>query len=196
MIGRRQFIAAAVAAGATVSAQQRFGSGRAAEHDNDPPRFEGLFSPFIIVRPSQPAPILPLHTLKGGVTHLGRFAGKVVLLNIWATWCPPCVNQLPSLEQLQTMFGGDRFTVVALSVDESGAGEVLPLLDDLGLRRLPVYLDPAGRIVEALMVRDGLPWTFVIDHRGRVMGYLKGIANWASPEARALIRHYTNRAGD
>jgi len=72
----------------------------------------------------------------------------------------------------------------------------LPFLKRLGIGALPVYLDPAGRIIEALQVHEGLPWTFVIDHRGRVSGYLKGAADWASPEARALIRYYVDRAGD
>ncbi|MBI3113710.1 MAG: TlpA family protein disulfide reductase, partial [Rhodospirillales bacterium] len=98
--------------------------------------------------------------------------------------------------RLQAALGGDRFTVIALSVDERGADDVLPYLERLGLRGLPVYLDPAGRMAEALKVHEGLPWTFVVDHRGRVMGYLKGIADWASPEARALIRYYVDRAGD
>ena len=168
----------------------------AAEPANDPPRFQGHSFPFIVLHPTQPAPTNPLHTLRGGVTHLGRFGGKVVLLNIWATWCLPCVYELPSLERLQAAIGGDRFTVIALSVDGRGADDVSPFLKRLGIGALPVYLDSAGRIVEALQVREGLPWTFVIDHRGQVMGYLKGAADWTSPEARALIRYYLDRAGD
>jgi len=195
MIGGGQSLRT-VAAGATVLLILWSASGAAAEPEDNPPRFQGHAFPFTILRPAQQAPTTPLHTLSGGLTHLGRFAGKVVLLNIWATWCPPCVHELPSLEQLQAALGGDRFTVIALSVDERGAHEVLPFLDGLGLRGLPVYLDPAGRMVDSLQIRDGLLWTFVIDHRGRVLGYLKGIANWASPEADALIRHYLDRAGD
>ncbi|MBI2586417.1 MAG: TlpA family protein disulfide reductase [Rhodospirillales bacterium] len=196
MIGSGQSLRTVVAAGAAVLLILWSAGGVATEPANDPPRFQGRVFPFTTIRPAQPAPTTPLHTLSGGLTHLGRFAGKVVLLNIWATWCPPCVYELPSLQRLQAALGGDRFTVIALSVDERGADDVLPYLERLGLRGLPVYLDPAGRMAEALKVHEGLPWTFVIDHRGRVMGYLKGIADWASPEARALIRYYVDRAGD
>lgn len=185
-----------VAAGAAVLWILCSTGGGAAEPANDPPRFQGHNFPFTVLRPAQPAPAIPLHTLSGGATHLGRFAGKVVLLNIWATWCLPCVYELPSLERLQWTLGGERFTVIALSVDEGGADGVARFLKRLGVGALPVYLDPVGRMVEALQVHEGLPWTFVIDHRGQVMGYLKGAADWTSPEARALIRYYVDRAGD
>jgi len=184
-----------VAAGATVLLILWSASGAAAEPEDNPPRFQGHNFPFTVLRPAQPAPMTPLHTLSGGLTHLGRFAGKVVLLNIWATWCAACAHEIPSLEKLQAEIGGDRFAVVAVSVDERGADDVVPWLRRLGARGLPVYLDPAGRIVEALKIHRGLPWTFVIDDRGRIAGYLKGAADWASPEARALVRHYIARAG-
>ena len=164
-----------------------------AEPDNDPPRFQGRNFPFAIVRPVQPVPATPLHTLKGGVTTLRRFSGKVVLLNLWATWCPACLHEMPFLDKLQARLGGDRFTVVSLSVDSRGARAVLPFLQRLGIRNLPVYLDPVGRTAEALEVGEGLPWTFLIDHRGRVMGYMKGAADWDTPEGHALIRYYTGR---
>ena len=164
-----------------------------AEPDNDPPRFQGRNFPFTIVRPVQPVPATPLHTLKGGVTTLRRFSGKVVLLNLWATWCPACLHEMPSLDKLQARLGGDRFTVVSLSVDSQGARAVLPFLRRLGIENLTVYLDPVGRAAEALEAGEGLPWTFLIDHRGRVMGYMKGAADWDTPEGDALIRYYTAR---
>jgi hypothetical protein len=86
--------------------------------------------------------------------------------------------------------GGDRFTVVALSIDEGGAKAVSAYLQRIGIENLPIYLDPAGRILDALNVGNALPLSFIIDHRGRVMGYMKGAADWASAEARALIDYY------
>ena len=162
--------------------------------ENDPPRFQGSNFPFTILKPAGPAPTHPLYTMRGGVTHLGRYAGKVVLLNLWATWCPTCVHELPSLESLQTTLGDDRFTVIALSVDAGGADHVTPYLNRLGVHGLPVLLDPIGRTAETLGVNHGLPWSFIIDHRGRVMGYVKGAADWKSPEGRSLIRYYVKRA--
>ena len=127
------------------------------------------------------------------MTTLRRFSGKVVLLNLWATWCPACLHEMPSLDKLQARLGGDRFTVVSLSVDSQGARAVLPFLRRLGIENLTVYLDPVGRAAEALEAGEGLPWTFLIDHRGRVMGYMKGAADWDTHEGDALIRYYTAR---
>jgi thiol-disulfide isomerase/thioredoxin len=167
------------------------GTGAAVE--NDPPSFQGRQFPFTILRPVEAAPATPLHTLKGGVTTLRRFTGKVVLLNVWATWCPACLYEMPKLDQLQAKIGGAGFTVVSLSVDAGGGKQVLPYLRRLGIKNLPVYLDPAGRTAEALEMTEGMPWSFIIDHRGRVMGYVKGAADWESPEGLALIRYYTDR---
>ncbi len=165
----------------------------AAAPENDPPAFQGRQFPFTILRPAEQAPAAPIHTLKGGVTTLKRFSGKVILLNIWATWCPPCLRELPTLSKLQARIGGNTFTVVALSIDEGGAKVVSPYLKRLGLYNLPSYLDPAGRIRQTLRVGKALPLSFIIDHRGRVMGYMKGAADWTSAEARALIDYYVER---
>lgn len=163
-------------------------TGMAAE--NNPPGFQGRQFPFTILKPPQAAPGAPLYTLKGGVTSLRRYRGKVVLLNVWATWCAACLHEMPSLDRLQAKLGGDGFSVVSLSVDEGGAEKVLPYLKRLKIKNLPQYLDPAGRTATALGVAEGLPWTFLINPQGRVMGYMKGAADWESPAARKLIRYY------
>ena len=165
----------------------------AAAPENDPPPFHGNQRSFTILRPAEPAPAAPIHTPRGGVTTLKRFSGKVILLNIWATWCPACRHELPTLGNLQARIGGNRFTVVSLSIDEGGAKVVSPYLKRLGLYNLATYLDPAGRILLALQVGKALPLSFIIDHRGRVMGYMKGAADWTSAEARALIDYYVER---
>lgn len=167
--------------------------GLGAEPENDPPTFQGRHFPFTIIRPLETAPRTPLYTAKGGVTTLHKFKGKVVLLNIWATWCPACLYEMPSLGKLQTQLGGDKFTVVSLSVDEGGAEIVFKYLKRLKVLNLPLYFDPAGRTAEAIEVHEGLPWSFLIDHRGLVMGYMKGAADWSSQEGRALIGYYTDR---
>ena len=165
-------------------------SAELAAADNDPPAFHGYQRSFPILRPAEPTSAAPIHTPRGGVTTLKRFSGKVVLLNIWATWCPACLYELPTLSKLQAEIGGNRFTVVSLSIDEGGARAVSPYLRRLGLTNLPTYLDPAGRIIDALRVDKALPHSLIIDHRGRVMDYMKGAADWTSAEARALIDYY------
>jgi len=167
--------------------------GEASADDGEPPSFQGRRTPFAILKPPQTAPAAPLHTLKGGATTLRRFRGKVVLLNVWATWCPACLHEMPTLAKIQARLGGDGFTVVAVSVDAGGARDVAPYLARLGIAGLPVYLDPAGRLAEALGVGEGLPWSFVIGRDGMVRGYVRGAADWDSPDARALIGHYTGQ---
>jgi len=158
--------------------------------ENNPPGFQGRQFPFTILKPPQVAPGAPLYTLKGGVTTLRRYRGQVVLLNVWATWCAACLYEMPSLDRLQAKLGGDGFSVVSLSVDEGGARKVLSYLERLKIKNLPQYLDPAGRTAAALGVGGGLPWTFLINPQGLIMGYMKGAADWESPAARKLIEYY------
>jgi thiol-disulfide isomerase/thioredoxin len=125
---------------------------------------------------------------------LSDFAGRVVLLNLWATWCAPCVREMPTLDRLQAELGGPDFEVVALSSDRAGAAAVEPFFRTHGLSRLGVYLDPQGEATRALGTR-GLPTTVLIDREGREVGRLEGVAEWDSPEAKALIRAYIDRKG-
>lgn len=161
-----------------------------AEPENDPPVFQGRQFTYTILKPPQAAPAAPLYTPRGGITTLRRYQGKVVLLNVWATWCPACLHEMPSLDKLQEKLGGDRFSVVTLSIDSGDGKKVVSYLKRLGIKNLPVYLDPVGRIAKTLGMHEGLPWSFIINPRGRVMGYMKGGADWASPQALALIRYY------
>ncbi len=137
----------------------------------------------------RPATVPPIYFTNedGLVGKLTDFTGKVVLLNLWATWCAPCVKELPSLDRLQGRLGGEEFQVLALSQDRGGRLTVSPFLDRLKLNNLPVYLDPEGKTLHDLGV-GGLPTTFLIDRQGRALGRLEGEADWDSPEALRLIQ--------
>ena len=91
--------------------------------------------------------------------QLGDFHGKVVLLNLWATWCGPCVREMPHLDKLQAMLGGADFEVVALSSDRGGVEKVEPFFRRTNVNHLEIYLDPKNRIARALGAR-GLPTTY------------------------------------
>ena len=122
-----------------------------------------------------------------GETSLAAFHGKVVVLNFWATWCAPCVREMPSLDRLQAMLGGDDFAVVALSEDRGGMPLVVRFYEKYDLENLARYLDPLGRVAAVLGV-VGMPTTLVIDREGREIGRMVGPAEWDSPAALALIR--------
>ena len=113
--------------------------------------------------------------------------GKVVLLNLWATWCAPCRKEMPSLDRLQAELGSDKFEVVAVSVDKTGIDGAKKFLDQIKVEKLGVYADPSVRLGSALKA-IGMPSTVLIDREGREIGRLVGPAEWDSDEAKHLIQ--------
>jgi len=156
---------------------------------DDPPPLHSTIGQFTVVKPVRPAPQDPLRAPDGKVVKLGDFKGKVVLLNFWATWCGPCIREMPSLQRLQEALGGEKFVVVAVSIDRRGYAKVTPFLERLRITKLTILLDIGRKLYRKFGVR-GLPTTALIDHEGRVRGYLEGPAEWDSKEALALIRYY------
>lgn len=122
----------------------------------------------------------------GADTTLSSFRGKTILLNLWATWCAPCREEMPSLDRLQTELGSDAFEVVALAVDRTGLEAARKFLDEIGVKSLKLYADPTTRSGSALKT-IGLPTTILIDPEGREIGRLPGPAEWDSADAKALI---------
>jgi len=158
-----------------------------------PPAFKGALQSFKPAIPPGPAPEIAFTDMAGAPLSLASFKGKVVLLNYWATWCAPCVEEMPSLERLHARLGGGDFAVLAISVDRQGLEIVQPFVERIGLKQLPIYLDRSGASMRAFTVR-GLPTTMLIDRDGREVGRLEGMANWESPAAEALIRHFMGGA--
>jgi thiol-disulfide isomerase/thioredoxin len=155
----------------------------------DGPPLQGEMRKFDLLPSPRPAPEIEFTTLSGEPASLADFHGKVVLLNLWATWCAPCVQEMPSLERLQAQLGGEAFAVLALSSDRGGARVVEPFLESLGLKQLRPYLDPRSTATRMLGAR-GLPTTLLIDGEGREIGRIEGGAQWDGAAAQALIRHY------
>jgi thiol-disulfide isomerase/thioredoxin len=144
---------------------------------------------FTLLDPPVPAPLDAFTDLAGGRVRLADFAGRVVVLNFWATWCAPCVREMPSLDRLQAELGDEGLAVVAVSLDRRGADVVAPFAERLGLKTLGLYLDPKGILSKAFGI-TGLPTTFLIDGDSRIVGAVQGAAEWDSPEALALVRYY------
>ena len=154
------------------------------------PPLEGAFADnFTFLTPSVPAPRDAFHDLSGNPVRLADFKGRVVLLNFWATWCAPCIREMPSLDQLQAGLGGKGLSVVAVSIDGEGAKAIVPFAERLKLEYIGLHHDFQGALFKAFAV-DGIPTTFLIDDRGMIVGGYLGPAEWNSPEAVALIRHY------
>jgi len=157
------------------------------------PPVEGAMQKFRPAETPQPVPALSFVGRDGERTELADFKGKVVLLNLWATWCAPCVREMPSLDALQARLGGRNFEVVALSLDRGGRSVVEPFLAKLGVRNLTIYLDPQSTAMGAFKPR-GLPTTVVIDREGFEVGRLEGDAEWNSEDAVRLLEHFIDDA--
>jgi thiol-disulfide isomerase/thioredoxin len=165
----------------------------AVAHGSDhPAAFRNNRQQFTYLKPVKPARMTPILAEDGGLLDLGRFRGRLILLNFWATWCPPCVRELSALDRLQARLGGPGFTVVALSIDEGDVGGPVAFVRRLGLQNLRVYLDFTGTAAEAFLLY-GLPITYLLDPRGDVIGYIIGATDWDSPEVERLISHYVER---
>jgi thiol-disulfide isomerase/thioredoxin len=120
--------------------------------------------------------------MDGQPTSLEAFRGKVVVLNLWATWCAPCREEMPSLDRLHARFKDQPVVVVALSVDRAGPERVQAFLDEIGVQNLAVYRDPRAAATRTLRV-PGLPATLLVDKEGRERARVLGIAEWDAPQA-------------
>ena len=125
----------------------------------------------------------------GEIIQLADFRGKVVLLNIWATWCVPCRHEIPTLDQLQSKLGGPAFKVVALSIDRTGPNTVRSFYDAIGIKNLDLYIDSTGEIPVALSLNaEGIPATLLINPNGETAGHLLGPAEWDTPNMVAFLK--------
>jgi len=125
---------------------------------------------------------------------LADFRGRSVLLNVWATWCGPCREEMPTLDRLQARLGSADFEVVALSIDTGGLEAVRDFYEELGLKSLRMYVDPSGMAAVNLNVL-GLPSTLVLDREGRELGRYVGPAEWDSEPVIEAIRALLGNAG-
>ena len=133
---------------------------------------------------------LPAFTFSDKDTNsiqLPSFGGKFVILNLWATWCAPCIKELPALDRLEQILGGPDFAVVALNLDRGGLLEVNPFWTRTGLSNLGIYLDPSMSAGQTLSAR-GLPTTLLVNRNGLEIARLEGPAEWDSAEAISYFR--------
>lgn len=137
----------------------------------------------------RPLPDLEFMDAAGKSHTLSDFRGRLVLLNVWATWCPPCREEMPALDRLQQQLGGPEFTVLALSIDSGGLVEVDAFYAQAELQTLGIYLDSWGDASDQLRV-FGLPSTLLIDRQGREIGRRVGPVAWDDEAVITELRHY------
>ena len=148
------------------------------------------------VTQARPAPEIRFKGPDGAETGLSDLKGRLLLVNLWATWCAPCKAEMPALDRLQAELGGPDFTVVAINVDTRNLDKPPEWLKQAGIHALAFYADPGGRVLPAIQ-RDtqspGLPTTMLIDPQGCTIGVMKGPAAWSSPDGLGLIRAVLGR---
>ncbi len=142
---------------------------------------------FVMLDPPKALPDVRFVDGDGRDRSLADFRGKVVLLNIWATWCVPCRKEMPTLDRLQDTLGSNDFEVVALSIDRGGPDVVRKFYGEIGVAHLAIHVDASGKAFRDLAV-VGLPTTILIDRAGREIGRLVGPAEWDSPETIGTLR--------
>ena len=138
------------------------------------------------LQPTEP----PVALTRVAPVSLADKRGRVVLMNFWATWCAPCVREMPSLKRLQAAFDKSVFEVILISVDRDPR-VIAPFYERLGLDNMAVYHDPRSRLSRQPAI-GGLPSTLLIDRNGNEVGRVAAAAEWDIPAALALIRRYTD----
>jgi len=142
---------------------------------------------FVLHDAPKPVATVAFDDAEGRSRTVADFKGKVVLLNIWATWCIPCRKEMPALDRLQGAMGGPDFEVVPVSIDRGGIEKVRAFYAEIGVRHLAMYLDVSGQALRALGA-VGLPTTLVIDRAGQEVGRVIGPAEWDSSEIADILR--------
>lgn len=147
---------------------------------------KGILTAFVVKKPPGQLPDVSFMGAGGAPATLRGLLGKPLVLNIWATWCAPCREEMPSLDRLQQQLGTDKLKVVALAVDRAGFDGAAKFLADIKVEHLTLFADPTMRAGSALRA-VGMPTTILIDAEGREVGRLAGPAQWDSDDAKKLV---------
>ncbi len=146
--------------------------------------------------PIQPGLKMPNFTfpdINGKEVSLSDHRGKVVLVNVWATWCPPCRQEMPSMQSLYEKFKGENFEILAVSIDSEGREAVAPFMRKMNLT-FPALLDP-GETIRSLYGITGVPESFIIDKQGILVEKIIGPINWATPEVFFFFKDLIQKPG-
>lgn len=149
----------------------------------------GEMAAFVFKPTPEALPEVTFSDGKGQPRTLKEWNGRVILVNLWATWCAPCRKEMPALAALQRELGSKDFEVVALAVDRAGTEAIQKFLTTSKSTDLALYIDPTARAGTALKAA-GMPTTLLIDRQGREIGRLTGAAEWDSADAKRLIRSF------
>jgi cytochrome c biogenesis protein CcmG/thiol:disulfide interchange protein DsbE len=145
------------------------------------------------IQPGLEVPNFTFPDMNGKEVSLSDHRGKVVLVNVWATWCPPCRQEMPSMQSLYEKFKGENFEILAVSIDSEGREAVAPFMRKMNLT-FPALLDP-GETIRSLYGITGVPESFIIDKQGILVEKIIGPINWATPEVFFFFKDLIQKPG-
>ncbi|MGI2111775.1 TlpA family protein disulfide reductase [Shewanella frigidimarina] len=127
----------------------------------------------------QPFPIalVDFTDLVGQSVNFEQYKGKVVVVNLWATWCPPCVRELPALNRLNQTLNAEHFALLPISIDAEAVAIVQPFLESLGLGEFNSYFDPQQQLRDVFPL-DTIPATFILNEQGELVAYVRSYVDW------------------
>ena len=176
--GRRLVVAGAAAT---------FISAAAARAEISSGLIKGAMKRFKLTVPPKPMPDLEFLDVNDQPMHLSDLTGQARLINLWATWCAPCVKEMPSLDRLQAALPRDKFVVLPISLDGPSKAKVAPFYKERELTNLGIYYDKGKKAMSVLDV-SLLPTSILVDPAGRELGRIEGDADWDTPEGIALMQ--------
>ncbi|OSP55652.1 TlpA disulfide reductase family protein [Pseudoruegeria sp. SK021] len=147
---------------------------------------DGGMKKLVFAADPQPVSDIAFSDLDGSTHYLSDFAGKLVVLNFWATWCAPCKKEMPSLDRLQAELGGDTLQVVTIATGRNSPAGINRFFQEEGVSNLPTYIDPKQTLARDMAVL-ALPITVLIDKEGREIARLRGEADWDTDSALAIL---------
>lgn len=171
---------ASAQAGAQAGAQTGVRAGDCSAAPATIARFEPATQP-------QAVPTVAFYDAAGNARTLADYRGQPLIVNLWATWCAPCVQEMPALDRLGELVRDERIAVLALSSDRAGAPVVQRFFEAHAIRRLEILIDRGTAVTRALGAR-GLPTTVLFDRSGRERGRVVGVAEWDAPDTIAFLK--------
>ena len=155
------------------------------------PLVHGQVAALAVAQTPYRVPDLTFKDAQGRDHELADWRGRTVLLNLWATWCVPCRQEMPALDALQADVGGPKFQVVAVNIDQHDAQKPLAFLKQVGVSHLSFYSDETAQVFETLRIAGkafGMPTTLIVDPKGCEIGDMAGPAEWSSDDGLKLVR--------
>ncbi|MGS0683171.1 TlpA disulfide reductase family protein [Shewanella sp. 125m-7] len=139
----------------------------------------------------KPFPIeaVPFKDNKGNAVDFSQYKGKVIMVNMWATWCPPCVRELPAISRFSAKIGSDDFEVLPVSIDLDGNKQVEPFLKSLGMENFNTYYDKEQKLGHVFPL-DTIPATFILNRDGELIAFVRTFVDWDDDKAVTLIKSF------